>query len=378
MFKNTLELIGYTETVVLTHPGPSYWHSVQFLQPSRKWYHWWIQDFQDSVGLSTPEWGDALVWKCITTQDLANWKDECIIQLHLMALGLGVMIPIELQLYEKNTNSKCVPLKLHIRSSYGFNIIFVSALTAYLQQNHDVYMPPNRHWFCSIGQTFLFFSTMCSVFFILSMTFERFYSIIQPHKSASFNTVKKAKITIAFIVVFSVLYNLPHLSISAFNGEGCIPYGRVVKHFNNLVYYWLTVTIVFVLPFFLLLTMNSIIINALRKRSTGPLKSASESVDKTDKDGGTSKMKNTEMQIFVILLLVTFAFLILTTPGYMMLLYVMLFDQTESPKAFAGYYLFYNIGQTTYYTNNAINFFLYVISGQKFRTDLRNLFRICS
>ena len=28
-----------------------------------------------------------------------------------------------------------------------------------------------------------------------------------------------------------------------------------------------------------------------------------------------------------------------------------------------------------YYTNNAINFFLYVISGQKFRNDLINLFK---
>ena len=99
---------------------------------------------------------------------------------------------------------------------------------------------------------------------------------------------------------------------------------------------------------------------------------------KLTRRGELQKQKNAEMQIFVILLLVTFAFLILTTPGYMMLLYVMLFYQTESPKAFAGYYLFYNIGQTTYYTNNAINFFLYVISGQKFRIDLRNLFRICS
>ena len=61
----------------------------------------------------------------------------------------------------------------------------------------------------------------------------------------------------------------------------------------------------------------------------------------------------------------------------MMLLYTMLFDYTKTSKAFAGYYLFYHIGQKTYYTNNAIIFFLYVISGQKFCTDLRNLFRMC-
>ena len=217
---------------------------------------------------------------------------------------------------------------------------------------------------------------MCSVFFILGVTFERFYSILGPHKAASFNTVKKAKIIITLIVVFSIIYNLPHLFISIFDGERCIPYGKVVGHFNNLANYWFTVTVVFIFPFFLLLTVNSVIIHSLRKRSTGLLKSTSKSDDQVE--GGTSKMKNAEMQIFVTLLLVTFAFLILTTPGYMMLLYTMLFDYTKTSKALAGYYLFNHIGQKTYYTNNAINFFLYVISGQKFRTDLINLFRICS
>ena len=165
--------------------------------------------------------------------------------------------------------------------------------------------------------------------------------------------------------------------ISAFDGEACIPYGNVVDNFNTLAYYWSTVIVAFILPFFLLLTMNSVIIHALRKRSIGMLKSTSKSNDQVDKDRGTSKMKSTETQIFVTLLLVTFSFLILITPGTVMLLYTMFTDYTKTSKAFAGHYLFHSVGQATYYTNSAINFFLYVISGHKFRTDLHNLFRIC-
>ena len=37
--------------------------------------------------------------------------------------------------------------------------------------------------------------------------------------------------------------------------------------------------------------------------------------------------------------------------------------------------MFYEIVVKLYFTNNAINFFLYVISGQKFRNDLINLFK---
>ena len=39
-----------------------------------------------------------------------------------------------------------------------------------------------------------------------------------------------------------------------------------------------------------------------------------------------------------------------------------------------GFYLYYNVAQKLHYTNHGINFFLYVISGQKFRNDLVRLF----
>ena len=82
-----------------------------------------------------------------------------------------------------------------------------------------------------------------------------------------------------------------------------------------------------------------------------------------------------EMQIYVILLLVTFSFLILTTPGSLFILYTMYIDYTNSPRAFALFYRLFNVGQKTYHTNFGVNFFLYVISGTKFRADLVRLFR---
>ena len=85
-------------------------------------------------------------------------------------------------------------------------------------------------------------------------------------------------------------------------------------------------------------------------------------------------MKGSDKQIVIILLLVTFSYLALTTPGYVMLLLTMYVDFQTSPKAFADFFLLYNVSQKLYYTNNGINFLLYVISGQKFRQDLIGLF----
>ena len=208
------------------------------------------------------------------------------------------------------------------------------------------------------------------------MTFDRFYSIIRPHKAASFNTVKRAKITIVFIVIFSIVFHIPHLFITSNQGRTCVFYATGLDSVANQFYYWSSFIIHFALPFVLLLIMNSVIIHTVARRSQLAVRQSSV-MDRLGQSQGQSqgqKEKHVEMQIYVILLLVTFSFLILTTPGSLFILYTMYIDYTKSPKAFALFYLLFNIGQKTYYTNFGINFFLYVISGTKFRADLVCLF----
>ena len=201
------------------------------------------------------------------------------------------------------------------------------------------------------------------------MTFDRFYSVINPHKAASFNTVKRAKITIVCILIISIIYNLPHLFLSDVENWQCLPYRKAMGHSYGQFYYWLSFVIHYALPFVLLLSMNSVIIHKIRTRAIFTMKGNSA-------EGHSSHVKSSERQIFGMLLLVTFAFLILTTPGYLLFLFIMFVDFFKTPELFAGYYLFYSAAQKLHGTNHGINFFLYVISGEKFRTDLLNLLRI--
>ena len=172
------------------------------------------------------------------------------------------------------------------------------------------------------------------------------------------------------IIILSIVFNIPHLYITAENGRSCIPFGNAIETVVGQLYYWISLIINFALPFVLLLTMNCFIIHTIRQRSRHNL---SRSV--TQGQGQGDKIKHSEMQMFVILLLVTFGFLILMTPSYVLFVYVMFVNYEKSAKSFAGFTLFYSVGQKTYYTNYAINFFLYVISGNKFRTDLAKLFK---
>ena len=69
-------------------------------------------------------------------------------------------------------------------------------------------MPPNQLWHCKMFVCFVVTAVQANAFLVVSMTFERFYSIIRPHKAASFNTVKRAKIIIVGIFVFSFSFTV--------------------------------------------------------------------------------------------------------------------------------------------------------------------------
>ena len=250
------------------------------------------------------------------------------------------------------------------------NVIFSAGLISYLNMAHRMDMPPDHTWSCRVTTTLGFISALSSVLFILSMTFDRFYSIIKPHKAASFNTVERAKISIICIVIFSVLYNIPHLFVTSNRDNICLPYGSASGPIGRF-YYWMSFVIHFAFPFVFLLIMNSVIIHAISK--SFKIKGR----ETTGEHGqGQSKGlgKTSETHVYATLLLVTFAFLICTTPAYVFFVFAMFYDYSESAQRFAGFHLFYNVAQKLQYTNYGINFFLYVMSGGKFRTDLMKLF----
>ena len=75
-----------------------------------------------------------------------------------------------------------------------------------LDVNQLVHFSPRQHnLYCRYGVAVNWTSNMCSILLILNMTFERFYSIIKPHKAVAFNTVKRAKITILSCILISVI-----------------------------------------------------------------------------------------------------------------------------------------------------------------------------
>ena len=212
------------------------------------------------------------------------------------------------------------------------------------------------------------FPVLCSTYLLITTTFERLCSIIWPLKAASFNTVKRARIIIVCNFVTCFTYCIPFLFITGNRGKNCISNKFASVTVIGEVYYWLTQIFIFIIPFTSLLTMNSIIIYTLRKRSKLNI-----SDSQGQSEGQTLKSKHFEKQILTMLLLVTFTYLIFNVSMRALNFYRTFFYTGNTPSYHANFHLTFLVGLQAFYTNHAINFFLYVLSGRKFRTDLRNL-----
>ena len=82
-----------------------------------------------------------------------------------------------------------------------------------------------------------------------------------------------------------------------------------------------------------------------------------------------------QRQLTVMLLVVTTTFLLLTSPQYVRYIIFSFLDITQDEQTFAFATLFYHLTNKLFYTNSAVNFFLYCIAGSKFRSDVRLLWR---
>ena len=127
--------------------------------------------------------------------------------------------------------------------------------------------------------------------------------------------------------------------------------------------------------------MNCVIVQKVRQshRMFGDAKSIEEDQGHQRSEGQgqinarrLNKMKNTENQLTIMLLLVTILFVLLMIPSYIRFLFTA-FVKRDTPAKYANFTFFFHLSHKLYNTNNGINFFLYCISGQKFRNDLKEI-----
>ena len=216
-----------------------------------------------------------------------------------------------------------------------------------------------------------------STFQVLAMTIDKYIAIKWPHRAATYSTSRRAKMITVTLSICAIIYNTPHLLFSQVVGGQCIAYatgGLITK-----VYSWFTFVLNAVIPFTLLIHMNYVIVKTVQQ-SRNMFKAEDTTTGATINQGMKTRqkaMKSAESQLTIMLLLVTTLFLILLCPTYIRFIYLT-FTKMDTPFRYATTMLFFQISFKLYATNSGINFFLYCISGQKFRNDLQEIMCCCS
>ena len=207
-------------------------------------------------------------------------------------------------------------------------------------------------------------------FKFLAMTLDKYIAIKWPHKVATYSTPGTArKITMALYVSVCI-YNIPHFFISNASDGQCFAYG--ISSIMTRVYSWFTFVLNAVIPFTLLIHMNYVIVKTVRN---------SRKMFRTDDpnigmETRQRTMKSAENQVTIMLLLVTMLFFIFIFPTYIRFIYLLV-AKRDTPIQYVNSMLIYQISYKLYSTNSGINFFLYCISGQKFRNDLKEILCCC-
>ncbi|XP_070183383.1 probable G-protein coupled receptor B0563.6 [Littorina saxatilis] len=228
---------------------------------------------------------------------------------------------------------------------------------------------------CGLIFFLLYFSLHSNVVVMITMTAERYLAIRFPLKAMRWFTARRAKQAVAGVLLLTLLLNAHHLVIRRMTWndylkeDTCTLTGSSQQiHTYGLVWPWIDGSIYCFIPFISLVVFNVLIVKHMRQSRKFRWSNTRQSSDHSTRQGDPNR------QITMMLLMVTCAFLVLVGPVATMLLVERYLWIRTSPREKAVYHLVRTILNNLSYTNHAINFLLYCLSGNRFRQEFIQLF----
>jgi hypothetical protein len=221
--------------------------------------------------------------------------------------------------------------------------------------------------FCAVISFVVNFTPELSSWSVVAITGIRFIAVVFPLQAAAWTTFKAAKIYCISAGLIFFTFAVPDLIYSRVRREdqhqfGCV---NIMKPQDVFIAYDLSHTVVsFVLPFFVLLFLNSFIFLSMgrRKLEIEQMRDAKE--NKEDRN------------VMVMVMAVTLTFLVAVLPFVVHFLVWETIDVTSSPVLIKQRTFSYIISLLFYEINCSINFFLYFVTCKKFRQDIES-FLLC-
>ena len=320
---------------------------------------------------------------------------------------LGNILSLAIMLQKHNRRvSFCVYL-----AALAFSDSFLLIQTSYDWLSSVPFQLGARSVSCNVSSSFFQFSTSASVIFIVFVTLDRFLAACHPFRSVDWRTPTRATIAIVAVIPCSMITSVPYaLMARQVNYFTCAAFanGETMSVVFSLVY----LVLFAIIPLTAVLVMNVAIARSASRHQTrllnlrlwqsgnhvingdDPIFSTHSSSDVTNEaaDGiwRTDRQVRSHLsssyyprgrpvlvdhQVSRVLLRITVFLFCLVTPQFVRYVTFVFINYRTSPDLYATYILIYHISNKLYTANSAIIFFVYCITGSRFRNDLKVLLK---
>ena len=294
------------------------------------------------------------------------------------ALGKYVMPTVIILGIPTNLMAFGVFLQPSARISSPF--IYLATLAAvdsiHLVSNLALFITPNAQavihrlmslWECKVLHYLSISSSASSNWVLVAMSVERMLVTRFPLQAKVWCTPRRARVACVLGCVAAFFWTMPSLYFAGINANDHSCFLYILGRKLDSIFFPATQAIAVFIPTIVMFVMNILIINKIEMRRKNP-QSLQEVAAK-------SKSESRQSNATTILLLVSFTFIfchLLLVGNF--IVFSFLVNPMTSPTTFAAATLCLQLGNLLKKANHGANFWLYFVSGKRFRKDLVNIF----
>jgi hypothetical protein len=221
-------------------------------------------------------------------------------------------------------------------------------------------------WLCKLLTMLVYSVSVSSVWLLIGVTVDRYIATTHAlHASTMCVTPRRALRVIGGVLLLASLLHAHFLFTMGLHAGNCQSLARF-QYLVEVVWPWIDGILYCFAPFLIIATLNSFIIAQVLRSTNQRQKQL------VKQPHGSPAARSSEKHVTVMLLAVSFSFLACTLPTAVFMIYKSSLGPLASlpPYLLARLILAKTLCKFLLYTNHGINFYLYLLSGQRFRREM--------
>ncbi len=245
---------------------------------------------------------------------------------------------------------------------------YVVILSRYLSINWNLDISTRNNVFCKLRLLFVYVSLNLVLWFIILASADRFFSSSKSVRLRQLSSLPMARKSIVLSTILMYLIYV-HVLIFGRSGTASSPFCNFYSDTYNLFFNFFFLIVANILPLALMCVFGILIIHNVH--------GIHNRVAPQNNDAQTERMRTNDRQLFKMLVFQLLITALLITPYATINVYNAIFStilkQTRSPLGDAIYTLSFTIGRLLSYSNAVVGFYIYTLSGPKFRAEVKRV-----